>query len=44
MSSEEVEIVNAGNAFKGFDCKRKQKYGRQPEKEMSEHKKDTSSK
>lgn len=44
MSSEEVEIINAGNAFKEFDCKRKEKYGRQPEKEMSEHKKDTSSK
>lgn len=44
MSSEEVEIVSTGDAFKKLDCEWKQKYGWQPEKEMDAHEKDTSSK
>ena len=38
MGSEEVETASTGDAFKKFDCKRKQKYEWQPEKEVTEHK------
>ena len=36
MGSEEAEI--ASDAFKQFDCKSKQTYEWQPEKEATEHK------